>query len=59
MRFEEIPDNENYELHEKDCDVCGMPLKVSKEKASELYVFTKIYFQCDCGSWIPFEIVVR
>ncbi len=59
MIYDEIPNNENHELHEKDCDICGMCLKVSIEKASELYVFTKIYFQCDCGNWIPFEMVVK
>ena len=44
MIYDEIPNNENHELHEKDCDVCGMCLKVSSEKSSEHYVFSKIYF---------------
>lgn len=56
MRFDEIPNNENHELYEKDCDICGLCLKVSCEKRREGCISKEVYFQCDCGNWIKFEI---
>jgi hypothetical protein len=58
MRFEDIPDNINCEIYQNECDFCGLTLNVLAKQAS-MQCSETIYFQCDCGNWMEFEIAIN